>query len=115
MAFVDVVRTDYPKKIFRNKRTGKETIREAFYCCSYRYQGREIANYNSEEDIIRLNSEYIDSKVSNARMKERSEYFKKPAYERALECDYKEAYKYLFAMLGIDETTKMSEFMNIYF
>ena len=69
------------------------------YRCRYYFLGREIANYSSSSDTIFLRTEFIGCD------------FSKSAYERALDCKLAEAYKYLFAMLGIDETSSVSDYM----
>jgi len=73
----------------------------AFYTCEYRHNGIEIANYNSKSDIVYLNSDLL------------LPYKRGTVYERAIGGKYKEAFEYLFNMLNIDSTTKMSEFTNI--
>ena len=94
MAFVDVKRTNYPERV---SRSGK--VIPAEYSCSYRHDGKELAKYYSREDVLYLRTEYIGSD------------FEKSAYQRALGCEYAEAYKYLFGMLGVDETSNISEYM----
>lgn len=93
MAFVDVKRTNYPE---RTNRRGE--LIPAEYECSYRHDGKEIAHYYSRRDILYLRTDYIGSD------------FTKTAYQRALTCKYAEAYRYLFGMLGVDETSTISEY-----
>ena len=81
-------------KRYDNKKTGE-------YSCHYYYNGREIADYYSSQDTIYCNSRYIVHDWG------------KPVYDRALNGEYKEAYAELFAMLNADETSKMSEFLNV--
>lgn len=93
MSMIQVNRKNYPERTDRN---GKMIPAE--YTCSYRYEGKEIAKYYSREDILYLRSDYILCD------------FSKSHFERATTGEYAEAYKYLFGMLGVDETSNMSEY-----
>ena len=92
---IKVIRTDYPE---RKVRYPSERIIPAHYECSYRYGSCEIAHYNSRNDVFQLRTDYIGKD------------FSKSAYERALGCAYKDAYKYLFDMLGVDSKTHITEY-----
>lgn len=90
---IEVKRQDYPA---RTDRAGN-TI-PAHFECYYMADGKQIAHYTSRNDTLYLRTDYIGTEWS------------KSPYERALECSHREDYKYLFAMLGADGTTKMSEY-----
>ena len=87
---IEVKRKDY------KRRNGYEC-----YECRYFYNGKEIAWYTSADDTLYLKTDYIGMN------------FKKPEYVRACECKYSEAYKYLFEMLSVDSTSKLSEYTSI--
>ena len=93
MCMIQVNRKNYPERVGRG---GK--IIPAEHACSYRYQGKEIAKYYSRDDILYLRSDYIVCDFSKTR------------FERATTGAYAEAYKYLFGMLGVDETSNLSEY-----
>ena len=101
---VRVERKDYKEQTF--KRYGKiQTTIPAHYICRYYHKPtiqreKEIAMYDSREAVLRLRTEYIarDRKLST--------------YQRALQGEYSDAYRHLFEMLGVDETTQLSEYMN---
>lgn len=94
---IDVRRYDH--KEATNKRTGAVTL--PWYECYYYYNRKELAWYDSREDILRLNSNYLSKD-------------KATEYERALKSErFSGAYKYLFDMLNADKETNMSEYMNI--
>ena len=71
------------------------------YVCYYYHNGREIAYYDSKRDCLNLRTEFIERE------------WKKPVYDRAMNGRYKEAYEELFAMLNADQTSTMSEYMNL--
>lgn len=81
--------------------TRREKTIPAFYECYYYHDGKEIAWYNSKNDTLYLKTRLIS--------KDRSLNY----YNRALAGDYHEAYAYLFNMLGVDETSTMTEYMNL--
>lgn len=93
---VEVKRRDYPQRMGRN---GKEI--PASFECKYIAGGKVIAYYESKQDTLYLKTDYIGTDWS------------KSPYERALSCERKEEYKYLFNMLGADNTSKISEYTNI--
>ena len=96
---IKVIRTDFKERTIRKTRGyPREKIIPAHYECSYRYGNLEIAHYDSRYDVLDLRSDYI------------SKDFSKSKYERALEGEYKDAYKFLFDMLGADSTTHFSEY-----
>lgn len=97
---IEVRRTDYPERTirYRNGRTRKEAAR---YECRYLYEGKEIALYYSDYDTLYLKTDLIGHD------------FKKPEYERALSCKYKDAYATLFEMLGVDKTSLLSEYTGM--
>ena len=98
---ITVKRTDYEAKTFRNKRTGRTRLVPSHYECRYIYDGKEIAFYESRDDVLYLKTDYIGSD------------FKRSEYDRALTSKYSEAYSYLFQMLNCDSTTRMSEYTNL--
>lgn len=97
---IEVKRYNNKERVYKS---GK--VVPASYNCYYyfSYNGRklELAWYDSKDDILLLNSSYIHKDFS---MKE---------YDRALLGKFKEAYEYLFSMLGVDKNTKMSEYFNV--
>lgn len=93
---ITVKRVDY-KAVY--DRRGKE-IKPDRYECRYYSAGKELAWYDSYEDVLYLNSRYID----------RSH---KKDFDKAVNGKYAEEYKYLFAMLKVDGTSRMSEYMAI--
>lgn len=104
---IKVKREDYPAHTFRGVKY------PARFTCRYFFEGREIANYDSKDDIIYLNSDLLDTLKDGTRNRDRARW-DKPKFERALDCKYADAFKELFEMLGADETTQFSEFMNAY-
>lgn len=92
---IKVKRTDAPAQ----RLGGKDY--PARFSCEYTWNGKVIATYYSLEDVVRLNTKYIEPD------------FKKSCFERAMNGQFPEAYQELFGMLGCDETTAMSEFMFI--
>lgn len=92
--FVNVERKNYPERVGKNG-----LIIPAEYKCRYLHDGKEIAQYFSRRDVLYLRTDFIGGD------------FSKSAYERAITCKYAEAYQYLFAMLGVDETSTISEYM----
>lgn len=98
MSPIEVIRKNYPATVKRNRRTGAETWIPERHKCSYLYRGMEIATYSSTSDTIYLRTDIIGSD------------FTKTAYERALTCRHHAAYEYLFGMLGVDETSTISEY-----
>ena len=97
---IEVKRYDYPAKTKVSRRTGKEITTPARYYCYYYYKGKEIAQYSSMGDVLALNTDYIGTNFSL-----------KP-YDRALKCRYKDAYQYLFAMLNVDRTTRITDYIQ---
>ena len=95
---IQVRRTNYEARTKKHKSGRIEEI-PAYYTCRYCYGGKEIARYNSQEDILRLRTEYINNDFSMS------------YYDRAMQCELSDAYMYLFYMLNVDETTSMSEYM----
>lgn len=93
---IEVKRSDHPAKTLRNGE-----IRPAFYECHYYHNGKQIAWYDSKQDVIYLRTDFIGTN------------FKETPYTRALKCPMSDAYKYLFEMLNVDEKTKISEFTAI--
>ena len=98
---IEVKRTDYQQKVIRNKRNGKERIIPAHYECRYLCNGKEIAYYDSRDDVLYLKTDLIGHD------------FKRSEYDRAMACKYSEAYRHLFQMLGADKTTRMSEYTSL--
>lgn len=97
---IEVKHYDNKERVYKS---GK-VIPASYHCYYYfTHNGKklEIAWYDSKDDILLLNSLYIHKDFS---MKE---------YDRALVGRFKEAYEYLFQMLGVDKTTKMSEYFNV--
>ena len=98
---IEVKRFDYPARDVK-RRDGKivKTI-PARYTVRYHYQGKEIAFYESQHDVLYLRSELTLHDWSQT------------LYKRALAGKYKEVFGYLFDMLGVDETTRLSEYTNL--
>ena len=98
---IEVKRADYPERVRHHRKTGAVlSVIPAHYECSYHYNGREIARYMSINDCLMLKTDYIGHD------------FKRSTYDRALSCEYKDAYAELFFMLNVDKTSKISEYMN---
>ena len=93
---IEVRRRDYPAQTYRLH--GHEFSENARYECRYFHQGREIARYDSKTDCLYLKTDLIGHD------------FKKTKYDRALRCQTKEAYSYLFDMLGIDRDSNLGEY-----
>ena len=92
---IKVKRTDY--KVTKNGVVNKG------HECRYTYNDREIAWANEINDnfMLYLKTDYIGSD------------FRKSAYERATTCKYKDAYKELFELLGVDENCNVSEYTTM--
>ena len=97
---ITVKRTDYKSRTI-HYRNGRESVIPARYECRYLHNGREIATYDSKDDVLYLKTDYIGSD------------FKRPPYDRALTCAFKEAYSHLFQMLNVDSTSSISEYTNL--
>lgn len=82
------------------RNTKNKEIPAEYFECRYYHGGRQIAWYSSIDDVLRLKTDYIGSN------------FDKTPYERALECDMKRVYEYLFEMLNVDEKTNVSEYTS---
>lgn len=97
---IEVKRYDNKERVYKS---GK--VVPASYSCYYYFSHNgkklELAWYDSKYDTLLLNSLYIHKDFS---MKE---------YDRALVGRFKEAYEYLFQMLGVDKATRMSEYLNM--
>lgn len=96
--FIDVRRKDYPPMVAKNRNGDVMYTIPARHECRYIHNGKEIAHYDSQDDCLYLRTDCIGSD------------FKKSEYDRALSCELKDAYKYLFDMLGIDRNSKISEY-----
>jgi hypothetical protein len=113
--YIDVKRTDYPRKEIKY-RNGRVKVIEPWYNCRYLHNGHVLAEYDSRLDVISLNDDYMeygDTKIKSSR-KAWSEWCRKTPYEKAMSSCHKEEYEYLFSMLGIDKTSKLSEYMSAY-
>ncbi len=97
---ISVQRYDHKERVSYRGTPREKTI-PAFYECYYYHGGKEIASYDSRFDTLYLKTKLIS--------KDRSMNY----YNRALAGEHKEAYAYLFNMLGVDETSTMSEYMNM--
>ena len=104
MSKIVVKRNDYKEHIFRG------IVRPAYYECEYFFEGRKIAFYDSRDDTLYLNSDFIDRDKEGKRDRARRD---ETAYNRALSCKIAEAYKELFAMLGCDSETHFSEYIDL--
>lgn len=93
--YITVERTDYPA-IHPKNRPSIPAHYESRYIC----EGREIATYDSLRDVLYCRTDYIGRD------------FKRSVYERAVSCPRKEQYIYLFDMLGVNETSDLSEYTN---
>lgn len=74
---------------------------EAYWWC-----GHELANRNSDDEIVCLNGDLL---LMGAKAKGKN------TYECALAGHYAEGFKGLFEILGITADTKISEFLNLRF
>ena len=97
---IQVKRYDYEEKTIHYK-DGRVRVIPKHHECYYYYNGVEIATYESKDDVLYLKTKYIERNRN------------KSDYERALNGTYKEAYQYLFNMLGVDKTSRLSEYMNM--
>lgn len=97
---ITVKRYDYPEKVIHYKNGKVKTI-AAHHECYYYHNGIEVATYSSKDDVLYLKTKYIERD------------WNKSTYNRALNGQRKEVYSYLFSMLGVDETTRLSEYMNM--
>ncbi len=97
---VEVKRTNYPARTIKY-RSGREKYLPEWHECRYLHNGREIATYNSNDDILYCKTDLIGHD------------FKRSVYDRATTCKLKDAFCYLFAMLGVDETSSISEYTNL--
>lgn len=78
----------------------RTTKRPAYYETVYRWDGVKIAEYNSLKDVI-----YLDSrKIRNG---------DGTTFDRALTGKYSHRFAYLFEMLNVDETSSLSEYLDI--
>ena len=93
---IQVIRKDYPARHWIDRK-GRERSEPAFYNCSYRWEGKEIATYSSRDDIVYLRGDYLSHRDPT-----------KTDYERALESKINEGFREFFFMLGIDEKTRLS-------
>lgn len=93
---IEVKRFDYKERKFKN---GK--IVPDFYECFYYQNGNKIAWYDSRESVIYLNSKML------------TKDFTKPYFDRMKESKYCESFNELIEFLGIDENTKLSEFLDM--
>jgi hypothetical protein len=96
---IEIKRYEHKERVIQYKNGLVKTI-PAYYECYYYYNGIEVAWYKSKDDVLCLKTKYIE--------RDRT----KSDYERALNGSYKEVYSYLFSMLGIDETSRLSEYMS---
>ena len=113
MSVIEVIRTNYPEKTIHFK-NGTEKFIPARYECKYRYEGKTIGFYDSKDDIVYLNDDYINAGLDYRDRKKWAKWCHTSPYDRAKSCPNHEAYDYLFAMLGIDETTRLSEYMDAF-
>ena len=99
--FIEVKRNNYPERVRTSRHTGKVlSVTPAFHVCGYFHNGREIAKYDSRDDCLYLRTDYIGCDFSRS------------AYDRAVSSErFGEAYRYLFAMLNVDQTSTISEYM----
>lgn len=93
---ITVKRFDYDERKFKS---GK--IIPAFYECYYYWNGKKIAEYNSRENVVYLNTRMIGND------------FKKSYFERMNESKYKEAFEEFVDFLSLDRAAKLSEFMDM--
>lgn len=68
-----------------------------FYTPTFRNKV-EIAKYSSKDDVLRVRSEYIA-------------HGRRSSYDNALHGNFTDAYRYLFDMLNVDETSSIGEYM----
>lgn len=99
MSMVDVYRKDYPAKVRKLRNGGEQTI-PAWYSCVYKCGNKQIAYYDSRDDVLYCKTDYIGHD------------FSKSVYERATTCKMKDVFKYLFFMLNVDKESILSEFTD---
>ena len=97
---IQVKRYDYDEKTIHYK-DGRVRVIPKHHECYYYYNGMEIATYESKDDVLYLKTRCIE--------RDRT----KSDYRRALDGQFKEAFGYLFAMLGVDENSRLSEYMSM--
>ena len=73
----------------------------AHYETAYYWDGKKIAEYDSMKDVIYLNSRKIAKPNGDS------------IYNRALNGGYSERFRYMFDALGVDETSTLSEYMDL--
>lgn len=88
-------RFDYKEKQHRNK------VIPASYKIYYFWNGKKIAEFNSKDNILYLNTRMLGND------------FKKSYTERMKESKYKEAFEELVDSLSLDRAAKLSEFMDM--
>lgn len=88
-------RFDYKEKQPRNK------VIPASYKIYYFWNGKKIAEFNSKDNILYLNTQMLGND------------FKKSYTERMKESKYKEAFEELVDSLSLDRAAKLSEFMEM--
>lgn len=93
------VRRQYVESRVKKYKSGRIETIPAYYVCRYYYGGKEIARYDSQENLLRLRTELIKNDFSLS------------CFERAIQGDYSNAYRQLFDLLNIDKESAMSEYM----
>lgn len=76
-------------------------ISAAYFTNVYYWYGEKIAEYDSRKDVIYLNSRKIAKPNGDS------------IYNRALNGGYGRRFRYMFAALGVDETSTLSEYMDL--
>ena len=100
IASIEVKRHDYPQRT-RKHRNGSMTIIPAFFEAYYFWNGIEVAHYNSLDDVLYLNTDYLS-------MGRGLSY-----QERMKQAPNPDMWEDLIACLNIDENTKLSGYINV--
>lgn len=99
---ITVQRTDYKERTITNRRTGKviKTI-PAHYECRYLCDGKEIAWYDSKDNVVYLRTDYL------------AKPFSAPYEERMKNSKYVAMWNELIEFLNINKDTRLSEYTNL--
>ena len=73
----------------------------AYYVKAYYWDGKKIAEYDSRKDVIYLDSRKIAKPNGDS------------IYNRALNGGYGRRFRHMFDALGVDETSTLSEYMDL--
>ena len=90
---IEVTRKDF---LPRRRKDGSKVL--PHYECTFRYNRMQVAFYNSLDGTLYLRTDLIGQSS------------KESAYRRALTCGCAEAYEHIFDKLGINESSRISEY-----